>query len=254
MRLSLELPALEPFLLLVCRAAGAFMVAPLVGSERLPGRVKLALAATVSVVLAPVAVMAAGRPGVVEIALAAGGELLVGLAMGFGARLVFTAIQIAGEMADMQSAFGFAGIVSPETGDRTSVIGQLQMAMAWLIFLGANGHHIVLEALAASAVAVPLGASPQLAGPVLARAAVALVAAGVRMSAPVVGAVLLADFGLGLLTRAAPQMNLLAIGFPVKLAVGLGATLLALPLLIQAQRGLLWATEELLRDLMLVVR
>ncbi|MGA2107169.1 MAG: flagellar biosynthetic protein FliR, partial [Syntrophorhabdales bacterium] len=67
-----------------------------------------------------------------------------------------------------------------------------------------------------------------------------------RMSAPVVAAVLLADLALGLLTRAAPQMKLLAIGFPIKLVVGLWATLLALPLLAGAERGLLWTMEQIL--------
>lgn len=245
--LSLDTSQIARFLLLVCRVGGVMIAAPLIGSERVPARVKAALALMVSVVLAPVA----GRPpalgGGLELGLAAGGEVMVGLAIGFAAKLIFAAVNMAGELADLQSAFGFAGIVSPQTQEHASVIGQLQMSLAWLIFLGANGHHVVLHGLAASLTAVPLGAEAGLCGPALTDATAGLIAAAVRMAAPVVAAVLLADLALGLLTRAAPQMNLLAIGFPIKLAVGLVATMLALPLFASAARGLLWTSEAILR-------
>ncbi len=242
---------IDGYLLLLCRAAGVMVMAPLVGSRRVPMRMKAALAAMVALVLAPVAPRAPVSGSAVEMGMAAVGELALGIALGFGARLIFAAVQMAGEMADMQSAFGFAGMVSPQTGERASVIGQLQMSVAWLIFLAADGHHTVLLGLGASLAAVPLGSGSGMCGPALAGAAGGLIAAAVRIAAPIVGAVLLADFALGLLTRAAPQMNLLAIGFPVKLMVGLGATLLALPLLVSAERGLLAVMEGILGEVLL---
>jgi flagellar biosynthetic protein FliR len=251
--ISIDQSRIALYLLVLCRTAGVMSVAPLVGSGRLPVRAKAALAMGVAMVLTPVA----GRPpecgSAVEMVLAACGEILVGLAIGFGARLLFAAVQMAGELADMQSAFGFAGVVSPQTGERTSVIGQLQMSVAWLIFLGANGHHVVLRGLGASLSAVPLGGGTVACAPTLTQAAAGMMAAAVRMAAPVVGAVMLADFALGLLTRAAPQMNLLAIGFPIKLAVGLLATLLALPLLASAERGLLWTVESVIRSVLMAM-
>lgn len=247
MTLTLDLSALTTFLLLACRVAGVTMVAPLLGSQRMPSRLKAALALVISLALAPVTATEGEVGSALEMALAAGSELLFGAAMGFGARLIFAAIQMAGEMADMQSAFGFAGMVSPQTGERHSVIGQLQMAVAWLIFLGADGHHIILEAVAGSLGTVPLGSGPALSVAPLVEAVGGLIAAAVRMAAPIVAAVLLADFAMGLLTRAAPQMNLLAIGFPIKLALGLLATMLALPLLVSLERGLLSTMETILR-------
>ena len=233
-------------LLLFCRVGGVMLVAPVFGSERVPAQVKAALALMIALVLTPVAGPVPDNGTAIAIGLATASELMIGLAIGFGAKLIFVAVTMAGELADLQSGFGFAGMVSPQTGDHVSVIGQLQMSVAWLIFLGANGHHIILKGLGASLAAIPLGASPGFAAPALTHATAALIATAVRMSAPIVAAVLLADLALGLLTRAAPQMNLLAIGFPIKLVVGLWATLLALPLLAGAERGLLWTMEQIL--------
>lgn len=250
MEITIDLSQITGFLLLACRVAGVTAVAPLVGSQRLPMRVKAALALAISAVLAPCAGPAPECGGAVEMGLTAAGELALGLAIGFAAKLIFATVQMAGEMADMQSAFGFAGVVSPQTGERVSVIGQLQMSVAWLVFLGADGHHVVLHGLAASLAAAPLGGGAGMAAPALTHATAGLLATAVRIAAPIVAAVMLADFALGLLTRAAPQMNLLAIGFPIKLAVGLGATLVALPLLVVAERGLLCVVEGIIRSVL----
>lgn len=251
--ISIDLSQVALYLLVLCRTAGVMSVAPLLGSGRLPGRAKAALAMTVAAVLTPVAGPPPECESPVEMVLAASGEILVGLAIGFAARLLFAAVQMAGELADLQSAFGFAAVVSPQTGERTAVIGQLQMSVAWLIFLGANGHHLVLRGLGASLSAVPLGGGTILCAPTLTQATAGTIAAAVSMAAPVVGAVMLADFALGLLTRAAPQMNLLAIGFPIKLGVGLLATLLALPLLVSAERGLLLMVESVIRSMLIAM-
>ena len=248
--ITIDLSQITGFLLLACRVAGVTAVAPLVGSQRVPMRVKAALALAISAVLAPCAGPAPECGGAVEMGITAVGELALGLTIGFAAKLIFAAVQMAGEMADMQSAFGFAGVVSPQTGERVSVIGQLQMSVAWLVFLGADGHHVVLHGLAASLAAAPLGGGAGMAAPALTHATAGLLATAVRIAAPIVAAVMLADFALGLLTRAAPQMNLLAIGFPIKLAVGLGATLLALPLLVGAERALLCVMEGIIRSVL----
>jgi flagellar biosynthetic protein FliR len=247
---ALDPARLVTFLLVFCRVGGVFIAAPLVGSQRLPARLKAALALTISIILAPVATAGPPCADTASMVIAIGRELLLGLALGFGASLIFATIQMAGELADLQSAFGFAGMVSPQTGERSSVIGQLQMSIAWLIFLAADGHYVILQGLGASLAAVPLGAAHGFAAPVLTQALGGLLATSVRIAAPIVAATMLADLALGLLTRAAPQMNLLAIGFPVKLVVGVGATLLSLPLLASAQRGLISVMETIIRGVL----
>lgn len=251
---TLDPSHLVSFFLVLCRVAGVLAVAPLLGSERLPARMKAALGLAVAFVLMPAAGARAQAAGAPALALLAAGELVVGLAIGFGARLVFAAVNAAGELADLQAGFGFAGILSPQSGEHASIIGQLQMALAWLIFLGANGHHVVLHGLGASLAAVPLGADVAGCGPALVEATGAVMAAAVRVAAPVVGAVLLADLALGLLTRAAPQMNLIAVGFPIKLAIGLYVTILTLPLLASTHRGLLGMTEAVVRSVLVALR
>lgn len=249
--LSIDLSHIHAFLLLLCRVGGLLIAAPLIGSDRLPARLRAGLALAISFALFPTAAIPPETNGAVALALAAGGEVLLGFGLGFGASLIFAAVQMAGEIADVQSAFGFAGMVSPQTGERNSVIGQLQLSLTWLIFLAANGHHAILRALGASLAALPLGSGPGLSAPLLTQAVGALLGASVRIAAPILGAVILTDFALGLLTRAAPQMNLLAVGFPIKLAVGLGAALLSLPLLVGAERGLISTMESLLHGLLL---
>jgi len=225
-------------------------MAPLIGSERVPAQLKAALGLALALVLMPVAGRLPEFTGPAQIGLMAASEAAIGLAIGFAAKLIFAAVSMAGELGDLQSGFGFAGVVSPQTGEHTSVIGQLQLGISWLIFLGANGHHLLLKALGDSFSAVPLGAGPGICALALTHAASGLIATAIQIAAPVVAAVMLSDLSLGLLTRAAPQMNLLAIGFPIKLAVGLWATLLALPLLVSAERGLLWTMERILSSVL----
>ena len=247
--ITIDLSNIALFLLLFCRVGGTMIAAPLIGSARIPARLKAGLALTISLVLAPVAGDSAPPPGAIALALSAASEIILGLAMGFGASLIFAAVQMAGEMADVQSAFGFAGVVSPQTGERNSVIGQLQVSVAWLIFLGANGHHVMLRGIGGSLAAVPLGRPTGFSAPVLTQALAGLLATSVCIAAPIVAAVILTDFALGMLTRAAPQMNLLAIGFPIKLAVGLAAALLSLPLLASAEHGLISTLDGIVRSI-----
>lgn len=227
--ITVEVDSVVRLLLVACRITGALLLAPLVGSERLPARVKIVFALALSLLISPTLPRPELHPGA-WLAAAAMGELALGLGLGFAARLVFAAVQMAGEMADAQAAFAFAGVVAPETGERVSVIGQLQMAVAWLIFLGCRGDHMLIRGLADSLRAVPLGAGLPLTSSGLSAAVSALLVAAFQLAAPVVGACMLADLLLGLLTRAAPQMNLPAVGFPIKLAAGLMAAFLGLPL------------------------
>ncbi|HUU53977.1 MAG TPA: flagellar biosynthetic protein FliR [Armatimonadota bacterium] len=247
--ITIDLTNITLFLLLFCRVGGTMIAAPLIGSARIPARLKAGLALTISLVLAPVAGDSAPPPGAIALALSAASEIILGLAMGFGASLIFAAVQMAGEMADMQAAFGFAGVVSPQTGERNSVIGQLQVSVAWLIFLGANGHHVVLRGIGGSLAAVPLGRPTGFSAPALTQAFAGLLATSICIAAPIMAAVILTDFSLGMLTRAAPQMNLLAIGFPIKLAVGLAAALLSLPLLASDEYGLISTLDGIVRSI-----
>jgi len=184
--------------------------------------------------------------------LAAAREVIVGLAFGFTANLVFTAVSIAGEVADMQSGFAFTSLVDPTNEQHTSVIGQFQMMTAWLVFLVVNGHHVLIHGLARSLAILPIGTAVipavSAAGPVSLITRTFIVA--LQIGAPVLGSALIADVALGLLARNVPQMNLLVIGFPIKMMVALTMLMLSLPLLIAAERSLVPMMDSSLQDLM----
>jgi flagellar biosynthesis protein FliR len=250
MTFTFDLSQLTTFVLLLSRISGVFITAPMVGSERVPARIRLMLGLLVAVAMGALVTKPPVFTNNLELALAIGGEVMLGLALGFGARLIFIVVQMAGELADGQAGFGFAGMVSPDTNERISVIGQLQMALTWLIFLAANGHHLVLEGMAASLAVVPLGHGPGTLAIPLTQAVAGMLVAALRLAAPVIGAVLVSDIALGLLTRAAPQMNLFAIGFPIKLMTALWVTMLSLPLLRGAEHSLVGVTDDVLRSIL----
>jgi len=168
-------------------------------------------------------------------------EVVVGLLIGYTANLIFAVVQVAGELQDTQAGYGFAGVVDPNVSQQSAILGQFQMVLMWLIFLTLNGHHLLLRGLAESFTIIPLdGFSFHEAMTwhffSLSRELVLL---GVRIGAPVLGAVLLTDIGLGLLQRTAPQLNLMAVGFQVKMMAALAILALALPFTLACFRDLI---------------
>jgi flagellar biosynthetic protein FliR len=252
MMLLPQLARLDTLFLTFCRVSGILVTAPIFQTQRLPLMARAGLSALLSFLLAPVQGAPSPPGDLLAYALLAGGELLVGLGFGLVANLIFTAVSIAGEMADLQSGLAFATLVDPASEERTAIIGQFQTLLAWLVFFACNGHHVLLSGVAHSFSVLPLGraALPTL-GPV---GLVGIVAqtfvTAVQIGAPVLGAVLITDLALGLLARAVPQLNLLVIGLPIKMALAFFALLLSLPFLIAAERGLIPAMDNSLMDLL----
>jgi len=168
-------------------------------------------------------------------------ETIVGLVIGFVTTLVFTAIQLAGDYIDLQSGFSFATMFDPVYGAQTAVAGRLHHLLAGLLFFVTNAHHILLSGLADSFRLLPVGQfslDPAVAGGVVDLFA-ALFAVAVRIAAPVVAAVFLADVALAMISRAVPQMNILMSGLPLKLGVGIVGMLVALPVAVAMSSNLL---------------
>jgi len=160
-------------------------------------------------------------------------EMLVGLAMGFTVRIVFSSIEMAGEISSLTMGLGFASFFDPQTKGRSSAISQFLVMLATLMFLTINGHLVLLAALAESFVSLPISASPISGGGFQQLAAWGgeIFRTGLQIALPVVAALLLTNVALGILTRAAPQLNIFGIGFPVTLGVGLLAISMVLPYL-----------------------
>lgn len=251
--LNWQMEQLESLVLIFTRITGIFLAAPVLSSARIPPQVKVGLSLLVALVLCPVVgAPAALATETITFVLLVLKEAIVGLTFGFVANLVFASVQMAGEIADMQAGYAFAGMIDPTTGQHTSIIGQFQIMMAWLVFLAVDGHHILLSGIADSFTVVPLGAltfNAGVVGGIMSLSSRVFVIA-LQIGAPILGAVLLGDLALGLLSRTVPQLNLLVLGFPVKMLLGLIMLVIALPLSLVLERNLVYLMKGAVTQLL----
>jgi len=223
------------FLLVLVRMTGLFFLAPVFAHASIPAQVKawFAFAATLVVypIVSQIAVPVSVPGDVWEFALVIARELLVGLVVGYAALLVFAAAQYAGELIDTQIGFGMANLVDPSYGAQVTVIGQIHFLVATMVYLAVNGHHFLVGALVRSYNMVPMGQAaltPDLFRLIVMRFS-ELFKIAVRMALPAVACLLITEMALGVLARAVPQMNVLMVGFPLKIGVGLAILVLAAP-------------------------
>lgn len=221
------------WLLVFSRTAGIFSVAPVFGNAHVPVFTRVGLAVCLALIFAPF--VAAGHPtpptDLLALTFAIVKEAAVGLALGFIGLLLFMVVQSAAELIDVQMGLGMASIIDPAMNQHTSVIGQFYNLIATLVFLSMNGHHLLLQGLSDSFTILPLGHlafSPAVTGSVLQIFARLFVAA-IKIGGPIIGVILLTDVALGILARTVPQLNVLVVGFPAKLFVGLVTIIVAMP-------------------------
>ena len=212
------------------RIMGLISAAPLFGHRSYPRSMKVILGIMLALIMAPVvpAVPAADPLSMAGLLILIQ-ELLIGVAMGFSMRIVFAAVEMAGEVASLTMGLGFASIFDPQTRGRSSAVSQFISLIATLAFLAVNGHLVLIEALGESFYSLPISAVPISTNMPYQLVAwgEAIFSAALKLSLPIIAALLITNVALGILTRAAPQLNLFGIGFPVSLGVGLlliGAT------------------------------
>lgn len=242
----MDFGALVVFGILLVRVGMMVATAPIFGSTWAPPTVKAGITAIFAVLLLPVVPLPAiATPA--SLALVLAHEALVGMAIGFSIRIVLGAAELGGYLAGFQLGFAYAGIVDPQSGVRNNVLAVLYGMLALLVLLGANVHHELIRLLRASYEAVPVAAFAQADGSLaglVARTLGLIVTVGMQLAAPVVLVLLLVEFVLGLMTRAAPTLNLMVLGAPLRLLVGLvtlAAGVKVVPGLILRTSG--WALE-----------
>ncbi|GAB3459726.1 flagellar biosynthetic protein FliR [Massilia terrae] len=232
---SLQLNAwLAAFLFPLTRILGVIAAAPVFGNAAVPISLKVSLGVLLTLIVAPVIPpMPAIDPGSWAGLFVVLQQLIIGLSMGFAMRLVFAAIEFAGEVTSLTMGLGFATFFDPSSSGRSSAISQFLALVATMAFLAVNAHLALVSALAESFNTLPVSATPFSGNAALelARWGARIFSAGLQLSLPIVAALLITNVGMGILTRAAPQLNLFGIGFPVTLGVGLLAISLALPYL-----------------------
>lgn len=234
------------------RILGLIMVAPLFSNRSIPMRVRVGLGIMLALVVAPtVTNLPAVDPMSVAGILLLAQQMVIGMAMGFAMRLVFAAVEMAGEMTGMTMGLGFATFFDPQSQGRSSAVSQFLALLVLMIYLAANVHLVLLSVLVESFSALPVSAAP-LEGEALRQLVLAggrIFNLGVQLALPMVAALLMTNMALGILTRAAPQLNLFGIGFPVTLAVGFILIALSLPYLATPMERLLQEGIELVRYL-----
>jgi flagellar biosynthetic protein FliR len=205
--------------------------APVLGNKQIPIRVKIALAMLITFIVAPTI----NVPSNIDPASAQGlliliQQILAGLAMGFAMRLVFTAVEMAGDLAGMQMGLGFASFYDPVNASYSPVIAQFLGILTTLAFLSMNGHLYMLAALSDSFQAFPISASLPSAAAfrTLAEWGTTIFSHALQLSMPLIGALMITNLALGILTRSAPQLNIFAVGFPITLTVGFATLALSL--------------------------
>lgn len=223
-------PILWPFL----RVLALFSSMPVIAQRSVPIRVRIGLAFLIAFCAQ------ASMPAIAPIALDSSAammavlqQVLIGVSLGFAVRIVFAAIEFAGELIGLQMGLNFAAFFNPMTSSvETSVTRLFGVTISWL-FVVSGGHLLVIAAVVQSFTAFPVGAEPLAFLRTMQphRWGAEIFSIGLWIALPLVGMLLFTNLILGVISRVAQQMNIFAIGFPITLGVGLVGVMLTLPLM-----------------------
>jgi flagellar biosynthetic protein FliR len=212
------------YVLVFFRVAGMMVFAPLLGSNRIPRRVKVLLAAIIALGICPTVKLPAVIPtNLWQLALAIAGELIFGLAMGSVLSMVFIAAQWAGDIIGQQVGFSMSEVFDPQFGQQGSLIGDMYFMLTLVIFLVIGGHRAMLIAFRQGFDALPLlsvGANASVLDMIVGLFHASTILA-LQLSAPMLVTMLIVDLALGFISKTIPQMNLMTAGMSTRGVVGL---------------------------------
>lgn len=223
----------ETLLLVFIRVFAMLSMIPIFSAVQTPMPVRVGLSLLLAFVVWHTVPSIVPLDGIGGLTVAILAQVFIGVVFGFISFLVFTGVQFAGELIDLQMGYAAVNIINPITSQNVTLIGELQLALATLLYLVANAHHLIIAGIAGSFNLVPLpfaDIQPSLANDVVGFFAQALDLV-FKISAPVAIALFLTNVMLALMTRVAPQMNIFAVGFPIQITVGLIALIVTIPLL-----------------------
>lgn len=218
-------PAIDGVLMAIAlvgfRVSGLMLVAPVFSSRTVPAMLRAGIALLLTVLLVPV--VPALPAELVASPSILGREMLVGLGIGFGAALIIGGAELAGDMLAVQTGLSGAQALDPLTGQGTGVLGQLLSLTVLLLLLVSGGHLMMVEALAASYQLVPAGTPFDVQAGLLELVGMStlLFSLGVQFASPIIAAVTVGYVALGVLARTSPQLNMLAVAFPLQIGLGL---------------------------------
>jgi flagellar biosynthetic protein FliR len=241
------------FLWPLIRIAALMSTAPVFGARTLPRRIRIMLAVVLTGALLPLIPSAAPIEPISPAGLlVAAQQVLIGLVMGFTLRLVFGALEIAGQLIAMQMGLGFANLIDPRNGSVMPVLSHFYDLLGTSLFLALNGHLALIEMLAESFQILPVadtGFAPDSLS-VLVGWASQMFGAAVLIALPAVASLMVVNVTFGIMTRASPQLNLFVVGFPISLLFGLLIMLYSLPALLSQLQQLFDDTFQLLWNML----
>ena len=253
------------FLLVFFRTGAVLFTAPFLGSKNIPVRVRILLSCAIAIVLITALDIGGRRSmplhesalidgrnnvlllqqfmfqqGVIGLFIAIFREVLLGIAIGYTARLTFIGIQLAGQLIGTDMGFGMMRILDPTTKSNVTIIAQYNTVVATLIFLLIDGHHYIIMGLAKSFSSIPLAGwepSAPLIGHINSVFA-SIFSTGLKLAIPITGALFLTKFGMAIIARTMPQMNVFIVGFPLQISVGLMGLAISLPIFVRIVNAL----------------
>jgi flagellar biosynthetic protein FliR len=210
------------FGLLLARPGMLIMAAPAFGGTYAPAHMRAGLAVLLAVTLAPI-VAVPQVTGTLGLGVVVARELAIGFAFALAMRALVAGAELGGQLSGMQLMLSYGSVVNPQGGVRNNVIGNLYGNLTLLTFFVINGHHAFVRSLAASYASLPIGVggvNPSIVRSVTEMLGVVFVL-GVRLAAPLIVVMLVVELATGLVARTAPAINLMVVGTPIRLIVGL---------------------------------
>lgn len=246
---------LARFMWPLLRVGSLFVSLPVFTSHGVPLRARLVVAVMAALLLAPVI----PKPPIIPLFSLEGfatvaQQVLIGVLTGYVLQLIYAAVAYGGQIVALSMGLGFASLLDPQTGVQVPVLSQLYLIFTTFLFLGTDGHLLLIEMLADSFHTIPIdtsGIGLQALKSVLTWTSLVF-SAGILIALPIMAMLLVVTIGLGVATRAAPQLNIFSVGFPLTLALGLFLLWLTVPEIGQSIGGLLREGYVLVRGLLLL--
>ncbi|MBN1847733.1 MAG: flagellar type III secretion system protein FliR [Deltaproteobacteria bacterium] len=219
-----SLEQMQGFFWVLMRISIIIFLLPLFGARGIPMMWKAGFSFIIAMILTPVVPAPNVFPETLpELVLGMISEMIMGLVLSLGIKMLFTSVQMAGQFLSFQMGFAMAQAMDPQTGVQSMVLTQLLYLFTILIFFSCDGHHLFIHALAASFEIVPpnsLQFHPQLSVEVT-KISGMMFLLGLKIAAPIVVALFLSNLCLGIVARTVPQVNILMVGFPINISIGL---------------------------------
>lgn len=246
---------LDAFVLVLLRVSAIIVTIPVISEGTVPARVKAALSILIALIVFPLVAQQMPRTNhmhFIELSFLMIGEVLIGVTIGFVARLVFAAIQLGGDIIGFQMGFSVASVIDPMSSQQVSIITELQYLIAMLVFLAVNAHHLFFQAVIQSYTLIsPLNFhfSGQLMQFIF-NVSVDMFVVALKIAAPIMAVMIFTNVALGVMARTVPQMNIFIVGFPLQISLGLVFLGLTAPLFVRMTQGIFSGLESKIITLM----